>query len=435
MTEQKCGKQVLVIGGGGREHALVWKLSQSPQVNKIYIAPGNGGTLSMSHVENVSLSSQREIVEFADNKRIDLTVVGPEKPLSEGIADLFAKKNLLLFGPHKKPALLEASKSFAKSLMKTAGIPSPQHMTFSDADTAKYFLRKNEFSPPYVIKADGLAAGKGVVICADLKEADHHIDAMLQGQFGRASTTILIEEFVSGKELSFIAICDGVSAIPLATSEDHKRLLDDDKGPNTGGMGALSPALINSNVNDAVMKQVIYPALSEMKKNSIPYCGFLYAGIIIDKLGNINVLEFNCRMGDPEAQVILPRLRCDLFPILEAAALGKLSEFDKELSWDERSAVGVVMAAENYPLKSCVGEVIKLPENTDKDAMIFHAGTTWDKRQLVTNGGRILTVVGMGHTISMARKTAYDNVSQISFKNSYCRTDIPLNYTRSQIKN
>ena len=421
-------KNVLIIGSGGREHALGWKISSSPQVKKVYFAPGNGGTY-----ENVNIAQNDidKLVAFAEHQDNDmLTVVGPEDPLSLGIVDIFIKENLRIFGPTKKAALLETSKVFAKEFMHEAGIPTPKFKVFSDSEKAKdYVVSQNN---NLVVKADGLAAGKGVIVCDGQQEALAAIDSiMVKKQFGSAGDKVVIEERIIGEEVSFIAICDGRSMIPLASSQDHKRIFDGDRGPNTGGMGAYSPApIIDKDLHDKIVKQVIDPTISTMNRRGIPFKGFLYAGIIVDKQKHIPyVLEFNVRMGDPECQPIMMRMKSDLYEYIDAAVDGRLGSM-APIEWRDQTAVCVVMAAKGYPGRYEKGKVIEgLNEIIldNKNSMVFHAGTLRDlQNRLISNGGRVLGVTALGKDLRHAIDNTYSIVRKIHWGNNdhYYRTDI-----------
>lgn len=414
--------KVLVIGGGGREHALAWKMAQSPRISRVYVAPGNAGTALDPDMVNVPISSVAELVAFAESEQIALTVVGPEAPLSQGVVDAFRAAGLKIFGPYKDAAQLESSKDFAKAFMIRHGIPTAAYATFTDATAAHEYVRKQ--GAPIVIKADGLAAGKGVVVAMDEAEAHAAIDSMLSdNKLGSAGARVVIEEFLQGEEASFIVMVDGKNILPLATSQDHKRLLDGDQGPNTGGMGAYSPApVVTPEIHGKVMREIIKPTVAGMAKEGMPYTGFLYAGLMIDKDGNLKTLEFNCRMGDPETQPIMLRLKSDLVTLAEHGADGTLNEV--EADWDRRTALGVVMAAANYPDTPRNGDVITgLPKNLE-DAHVFHAGTTLKDGQVLTSGGRVLCVTALGETVKYAQARAYQIAEEIQFEGSQMRTDI-----------
>ncbi|NQW34606.1 MAG: phosphoribosylamine--glycine ligase [Methylophilales bacterium] len=413
---------VLIIGSGGREHALAWKISQSPLVKKIYVAPGNAGTALENLVENIDITDIDLLSQFAIEKKIDLTIVGPEVPLSKGIVNKFRDNNLNIFGPTREAAQLESSKDFSKFFMKKHGIPTAEYKTFTDAKSAHNYIAKK--GSPIVIKADGLAAGKGVVVAMNDEEAHNAIDLMLSdNQFGDAGARIIIEEFLQGEEVSFIVICDGESVLPLATSQDHKRLLDNDIGPNTGGMGAYSPAPIVSDVmHEKIMTQVINPTIDGMKAEGIKFTGFLYAGLMIDAEDNIKTLEFNCRMGDPETQPILFRLKSDLFKILFDAAKGDLKNNTAE--WENNSSITVVMAAKNYPNEPRLNDEIHGLSSKNKDTYIFHAGTKLTNNKIVTAGGRVLGITARGQTLNEAKNQAYRLIDNIRFDGAQFRNDI-----------
>ena len=415
--------KILVIGSGGREHALAWKLAQSVKIQKIYVAPGNGGTALDSRLENVNISNPDELADFAIQNDVQLTVVGPEAPLAAGIVNIFRAKNLKIFGPTKEAAQLESSKDFAKSFMERHGIPTAKYQTFSDLAAAHKYI--DEQGAPIVIKADGLAAGKGVIVAMNLTEAHDAVDMMLSdNKLGDAGARVVIEEFLEGEEASFIVLVDGKNILPLATSQDHKRLLDNDKGPNTGGMGAYSPApIVTPALHARVLREIITPTINGMKKDGIPFTGFLYAGLMIDKEGNPKTLVFNCRMGDPETQPIMSRLKSDLVYVMEHAVNGTLDKV--ELEWDRRIALGVVLAAAGYPENPVKGAIISgIPKETENQ-IVFHAGTKLDSEgKPVTSGGRVLCVVGLADTMRMAQKTAYEAVEAIHFDGVQYRSDI-----------
>ncbi len=414
--------KILVVGSGGREHALAWKLAQSKRIQRVIAAPGNGGTAIDPHIDNLPVSDPAQLADFAQNEGIGLTVVGPEAPLAAGIVDIFRARGLKIFGPTQKAAQLESSKDFAKAFMQRHGIPTAKYQTFSDAAAAHRYI--DEQGAPIVIKADGLAAGKGVVVAMSLDEAHGAIDMMLSdNRFGDAGARVVVEEFLEGEEASFIVMVDGKNILALATSQDHKRLLDNDEGPNTGGMGAYSPApIVTPQLHARVMREIIQPTVQGMAKDGIPYTGFLYAGLMIDAQGNPKTLEFNCRMGDPETQPIMARLKTDLVTVMEHAVNGTLDQI--ELEWDRRTALGVVMAAGGYPDAPTKGDVITgIPAETE-DSVTFHAGTTLDNGELKTSGGRVLCVVGLGDNVRLAQKNAYDAVDQIRFNGMQFRRDI-----------
>jgi phosphoribosylamine--glycine ligase len=414
--------KILVVGSGGREHALAWKLAQSPKVQVVYVAPGNAGTALDKRMQNLPITQVKELAEFAQREKIDLTLVGPEAPLAAGIVDLFRAQGLCIFGPTQAAAQLEASKDFAKSFMQRHGIPTAEYQTFSDAAQAHAYVAHK--GAPIVIKADGLAAGKGVVVAMTLAEAHAAIDAMLvDNKLGASGARVVIEECLVGEEASFIVMVDGKNILALATSQDHKRLLDHDEGPNTGGMGAYSPApVVTPEIHAKAMNQIIKPTVAGMAQDGIPYTGFLYAGLMIDHDGNPKTLEFNCRLGDPETQPIMARVKSDLVPIFEAAIEGQLDQV--EIEWDRRTALGVVMAAENYPGEPRKGDVIHgIPPEND-DSVTFHAGTVLKQEQVLTQGGRVLCVVGLGESVKLAQKQAYAALDQIQFDGMQYRHDI-----------
>ena len=414
--------KLLVIGSGGREHALAWKLAQSPRVQKVYVAPGNGGTATEPAVQNVPLTDFPALIAFAKRERIQLTVVGPEAPLAAGIVDAFREAGQRIFGPTRTAAQLEASKEFAKQFMVRHGIPTARHAAFSSPDEAKAYVAKE--GAPIVVKADGLAAGKGVVVAQTVDEATRAIDAMMiERQVGDAASRIVIEECLQGEEASFIVIADGIHALPLASSQDHKRLKDGDLGPNTGGMGAYSPApVVTPNVHARVMQEIVLPTIDGMAAEGMPFSGFLYAGLMIDKAGNPRTLEFNCRLGDPETQPILLRLKSDLLELIELALDGKLDQ--AKVEWDRRPALGVVIASAGYPEAPRKGDAIEgLPAATD-DCHVFHAGTRAEGNSVLTDGGRVLCVTALGDSLRLAQKRAYRAVESIRFSGLQYRKDI-----------
>jgi phosphoribosylamine--glycine ligase len=414
--------KLLVIGSGGREHAMAWKLAQSPRVQKVFVAPGNGGTATEIGLENLRLGDFAPLIEFCRKEHIHLTVVGPEAPLAAGIVDAFQEAGLKIFGPARAAARLEASKDFAKQFMVRHGLPTARHATFTNAADAMDYVEKQ--GAPIVIKADGLAAGKGVVVAATITEAKAAIDLMLvQNRLGDAGARIVVEEFLEGEEASFIVMAGGAHALPLATSQDHKRLQDGDQGPNTGGMGAYSPApVVTPELHARVMREIIQPAIAGMAKDGTPYTGFLYAGLMIDKAGNPRTLEFNCRLGDPETQPIMLRLKSDLLALVEHALEGTLDR--AAVDWDRRSALGVVLAASGYPDEPRLGDQITgLPRATE-DCRVFHAGTKLDGKRVLTNGGRVLCVTALGDSLKMARARAYEAAESIRFEGMQMRKDI-----------
>ncbi|AOJ92322.1 phosphoribosylamine--glycine ligase [Burkholderia multivorans] len=414
--------KLLVVGSGGREHALAWKLAQSPRVQMVYVAPGNGGTAQDERLKNVDITSLDALADFAESEGVAFTLVGPEAPLAAGIVNLFRARGLKIFGPTREAAQLESSKDFAKAFMKRHGIPTADYETFSDAAAAHAYIDAK--GAPIVVKADGLAAGKGVVVAMTLEEAHEAVDMMLSGnKLGDAGARVVIEEFLDGEEASFIVMVDGKHALALASSQDHKRLLDEDRGPNTGGMGAYSPApIVTPQMHARVMREIIMPTVRGMEKDGIRFTGFLYAGLMIDKEGNPRTLEFNCRMGDPETQPIMARLKSDFSKVVEQAIAGTLDTV--ELDWDRRTALGVVLAAHGYPDAPRKGDRINgIPAETEQ-AVTFHAGTTLDGDKLVTSGGRVLCVVGLADSVREAQQHAYDTINQINFEGMQYRRDI-----------
>ena len=414
--------KILVIGSGGREHAMAWKLAQSPKVQKVFVAPGNGGTATENGLENLSLNDFSQLIDFCKKEQIYLTVVGPEAPLAAGIVDAFQEAGLKIFGPLRAAAQLEASKDFAKRFMARHGLPTARYATFTDAGEAKAYVDKR--GAPIVVKADGLAAGKGVVVAATAAQAKAAIDMMLlQNRLGDAGARVVVEEYLEGDEASFIVMADGAHALPLATSQDHKRLKDGDQGPNTGGMGAYSPApVVTPRLHARVMREIIQPAIAGMAKDGTPYVGFLYAGLMIDKAGNPKTLEFNCRLGDPETQPIMLRLKSDLLALFEHALEGTLDRANAD--WDRRSALGVVLAARGYPDEPRKGDEITVLPGATEDCRVFHAGTKLDGERCVTNGGRVLCVTALGDSLKMARSRAYAMADTIRFDGMQLRRDI-----------
>jgi phosphoribosylamine--glycine ligase len=414
--------KVLVVGGGGREHALAWRLAASQRLQRVYVAPGNGGTARDRRLRNVPITAPDALADFVVTEKIELTVVGPEAPLAAGIVDLFRARGLRVFGPTRAAAQLEASKDFAKAFMTRHGIPTARYQTFTSAPEARAFV--SQHGAPIVIKADGLAAGKGVVVAQTVAQAHAAIDDMLVGnRFGASGARVVIEEFLAGEEASFIVMSDGRHALALATSQDHKRLLDGDEGPNTGGMGAYSPApVVTPEVHARVMREIIMPTINGMAADGIPYTGFLYAGLMIDADGQPRTVEFNCRMGDPETQPIMMRMKSDLVDLLEHAVDGTLDR--AEVSWDRRAALGVVIAAGGYPETPRSGDPITaLPADSD-DCVTFHAGTQMLDGNTVTSGGRVLCVTALGDSVRSAQRRAYDAVAQVRFDGAQYRTDI-----------
>lgn len=421
---------ILVIGGGGREHALAWKLAQSVKVKNIYLAPGNGGTALDGRFKNIPITDVVELRVWAEVNKIVLTVVGPEAPLAAGVVDEFRKHGLRIFGPTQAAAQLESSKAFSKAFMKRHGIPTADYDTFSEPVAAHAYI--DQMGAPIVIKADGLAAGKGVVVAMTLAEAHEAVDFMLLDNtlgvtHNEGGARVVIEEFLVGEEASFIVLCDGKNVLALATSQDHKRLLDGDLGPNTGGMGAYSPApVVTPDVHARAMREIILPTIRGMEKDGIPYTGFLYAGLMIGADGHAKTLEFNCRMGDPETQPILMRLKTELVDVMMAATEpglhGRLDHI--ELEWDRRTALGVVMAAHGYPMNPRKGDAITgLPKDAD-DAVVFHAGTTLIDGELQTSGGRVLCVTVLADNVRQAQQRAYEVAHRINFSGAQYRSDI-----------
>jgi len=414
--------KLLVVGSGGREHALAWKLAQSPRVQKVFVAPGNGGTANETGVENAPTTETPALIDFCRREGIALTVVGPEAPLASGIVDAFREAGLRIFGPTRAAAQLESSKHFAKTFMQRHGLPTARYRSFESAREARAYVAAEK--TPIVVKADGLAAGKGVVVASTKEEANAAIDAMLsERRFGAAGARVVIEEFLEGEEASFIVMCDGTHVLPLATSQDHKRLRDGDQGPNTGGMGAYSPApIVTPKVHARVMREIIQPAVQGMAADGHPYTGFLYAGLMIDAAGNPKTLEFNCRLGDPETQPILMRLKSDLLELVEQALAGTLDRV--EAQWDRRCALGVVLAAAGYPGEPRGGDRIEgIPAPAD-DCRVFHAGTKLDSGALVTSGGRVLCVTSLGDSLRIARSRAYEVIDRIRYDGMQYRRDI-----------
>ena len=413
--------KVLVIGGGGREHALAWRLAASPRVQRVFVAPGNGGTARDARLHNVAIGEPAALADFAHDEKVTLTVVGPEAPLAAGVVDVFRARGLRIFGPTRAAAQLESSKAFAKDFMRRHAIPTASYASFTDA--AQAHAHVDAHGAPIVVKADGLAAGKGVVVAATVAEAHAAIDAMLPAGAPQGGARVVIEECLAGEEASFIVLSDGQHVLPLATSQDHKRLRDGDAGPNTGGMGAYSPApIVTPNVHAKAMHEIILPAIAGMARDGMPFTGFLYAGLMIDARGDVRTLEFNARLGDPEAQPILMRLKSDLADVLLHATAGTLDQV--ELQWDRRFALGVVIAAAGYPGDPRKGDPITgLPPDAD-DAMVFHAGTTIAGGALVTSGGRVLCVTALGESARLAQQRAYETLAGIAFDGMQFRHDI-----------
>ena len=424
--QSSLGEQmkVLVVGGGGREHALAWKLRQSAGVTEVLVAPGNAGTATEPGLRNVNVAADdcAGLLALAQREAVDFTLVGPELPLVAGLVDDFTAAGMPCFGPSKAAAQLEGSKAFSKDFLQRHGIPTAAHATFTDVNAASDYVRNQ--GAPIVIKADGLAAGKGVVVATDEAQALAAVNDMLSGNvFGEAGHKVVIEEFLQGEEASFICLCDGVNAIPFASSQDHKARDDGDKGPNTGGMGAYSPApVVTSDVHVTVMREVIEPTLAGMAKDGAPYVGFLYAGLMINGEGRPKVIEFNCRFGDPEAQPVMMRLRSDLLHACQAAVAGKLA--DVQLQFDPRVALGVVMAAGGYPGRYESDDVISGLDKELADTKVFHAGTRQQQSEIVTAGGRVLCVVGLGEDVALAQARAYERLDLIGWRNRYFRKDI-----------
>ncbi len=418
--------KVLVVGGGGREHALAWKLKQSPRVAQVFVAPGNGGTARDADLTNIDITDVRALREWAQAQGIALTVVGPEAPLAAGVVDEFRAHGMRIFGPTKAAAQLESSKAFSKAFMKRHGIPTAAYETFSDPALAHAYV--DQMGAPIVVKADGLAAGKGVVVAMTLAEAHEAIDFMLLDNtlgvaHNEGGARVVIESFLQGEEASFIVLCDGKTVTALATSQDHKRLLDADQGPNTGGMGAYSPApVVTPEVHRRAMEEIILPTVRGMEADGIPYTGFLYAGLMIEPSGAVKTLEFNCRMGDPETQPIMMRLQSDLAEVMLAATEQRLDEVT--LQWDDRVALGVVLAAHGYPLTPRKGDVITALPVDSADAVVFHAGTAKKDGAVVTSGGRVLCATALGADVADAQKRAYALVQGVAFDGMQYRKDI-----------
>ncbi len=418
--------KLLVIGSGGREHALAWRLAKTPGLQKVYVAPGNAGTAHEHEIENVDISDPAALADFAEKEKIHLTVVGPEAPLAAGVVNVFRARGLKIFGPTREAAQLESSKDFAKRFMTKHKIPTAAFATFSDAAAAHAYVGAQ--GAPIVIKADGLAAGKGVVVATTLDEAHDAIDDMLSGNKlgvanNAAGARVVIEEFLAGEEASFIVMVDGRNVLALASSQDHKRIGDGDTGPNTGGMGAYSPApVVTPAIHAKTMREIILPTVRGMAADGMPYTGFLYAGLMIGKDGSVKTVEFNCRMGDPETQPIMMRLKSDLLTLLEHAVAGKLDQVEAE--WDRRVALGVVLAAAHYPDTPRKGDVISgIPPETE-DTHVFHAGTAERNGMVVTSGGRVLCVTALGDNVKQAQKRAYDALFGIHFDGMQFRNDI-----------
>lgn len=416
--------KILVIGGGGREHALAWKAAQNTSVEIVYVAPGNAGTANESKLQNVAIGAEDvpALLQFAKDNAIDLTIVGPEAPLVIGVVDAFQAEGLKIFGPSKGAAQLEGSKAFTKDFLARHDIPTGFYQNFTEIDPAIEYVRK--IGAPIVVKADGLAAGKGVIVAMTLTEAEDAIKDMLAGNaFGEAGSRVVIEEFLDGEEASFIVMVDGKNVVPMATSQDHKRAYNNDEGPNTGGMGAYSPApVVTDEIYQRIMSEVIYPTVEGMAKEGHPYTGFLYAGLMIAADGTPKVIEYNCRFGDPETQPIMMRMQSDLVELCLAAVDGELA--GKEAKFDPRPAVGVVLAAGGYPGSYNKGDVITGIPDATADAKTFHAGTTLKDGNVVTAGGRVLCATAMGSSVTEAQKLAYQAVNQIQWQDVQFRTDI-----------
>jgi phosphoribosylamine---glycine ligase len=426
--------KVLVVGSGGREHAMAWRIAQSPKIQMVYVAPGNGGTATEPNIQNIPITEINTLIAFVEREGIALTVVGPEGPLSEGIVDQFRAKGLKIFGPTKAAARLESSKDYAKAFMAKHKIPTAKYQSFCDAEKAHAYIEAQ--GAPIVVKADGLAAGKGVVVAQTKQEAHAAVDDMLKdNRFGSAGALVVIEEFLAGEEASFIVMVDGRHALALASSQDHKRLKDEDQGPNTGGMGAYSPApCVTPSIHAKVLREIIQPTIAGMAKEGIQYTGFLYAGIMIDAKGNARTLEFNCRLGDPETQPIMARMKTDFVTLLEKAIAGKLENV--EIEWDRRTALSVVMAAGGYPEAPQSGDLIsglgtkgaamsiEGKNGEPIEALVFHAGTVLENDEVKTSGGRVLGVTGLGDSVRMAQQNAYAAVNQIQFSGMQYRSDI-----------
>lgn len=415
--------KLLVIGNGGREHALAWKLANSPKVKTVFVAPGNAGTAAEHKVQNIPLTNHADLIQFCCDNQITFTLVGPEAPLAAGIVDDFRAVGLPIFGPTQAAAQLESSKDFAKAFMAKHNIPTAQYQTFENAEQAHDYV--NQKGAPIVIKADGLAAGKGVIVAMTLDEAHAAIDDMLFGnKMGNAGSRVVIEDFLTGEEASFIVMVDGDNVLPMATSQDHKRLRDGDQGPNTGGMGAYSPApVVTPEVYERAMNEIILPTVRGMKSDSIEFTGFLYAGLMIDNTGAPFTIEFNCRFGDPETQPIMSRLDSDLVDLIQAALDKKLDKATAK--WSDKVAVGVVLAAHNYPDTPRKGDVITGIDAANSIGHVFHAGTSTNEQgEIITNGGRVLCVVGLGDNVPWAKNTAYRAVDDIQFDGMQFRSDI-----------
>ena len=414
--------KLLVIGSGGREHAIAWRLAQSPRVSRIFVAPGNAGTAQEDGLLNIDLDAIPDLLKFAREGGVHATIVGPEAPLAAGVVDAFRAAGLRIFGPTKAAAQLEASKDFAKRFMQRHGIPTSRYETFTNAKAAHAYIDRE--GAPIVIKADGLAAGKGVVVATSLPEAHEAVDMMLAGnKLGDAGHRVVIEQFMEGEEASFIVMVDGRNVLPLASSQDHKRIFDGDRGPNTGGMGAYSPApVVTPEVHHRVMREIITPTVKGMAAEGVPFTGFLYAGLMIDGEGAPRVVEFNCRLGDPETQPIMMRLKSDLFTLFEHAIDGTLDQVQAE--WDRRAALGVVVAAAGYPDATRKGDAITGLPKPEEDLHVFHAGTATKDGKVVTRGGRVLCVTALGEKVKIAADRAYEALEKIRFDGMQYRRDI-----------
>jgi phosphoribosylamine---glycine ligase len=426
--------KILVVGAGGREHAMAWRIAKSPKVQMVYVAPGNGGTATEPNIQNLPITNIDTLIAFVEREGIALTVVGPEGPLSEGIVDKFRARGLKIFGPTQAAARLESSKDYAKAFMAKHEIPTAKYQSFRDPEKAHAYIEAQ--GAPIVVKADGLAAGKGVVVAQTKEQAHAAVDDMLKdNRFGSAGAVVVIEEFLEGEEASFIVMVDGRHALALASSQDHKRLKDEDQGPNTGGMGAYSPApCVTPSIHAKVLREIIQPTIAGLAKEGIQYTGFLYAGIMIDAKGKARTLEFNCRLGDPETQPIMARMKTDFVTLLEKAVAGKLENV--EIEWDRRTALSVVMAAGGYPEAPQSGDLvsglgtrgaattIEGKNGEPIEALVFHAGTVLENNEVKTSGGRVLGVTGLGDSVRMAQQNAYAAVNQIQFNGMQYRSDI-----------
>ena len=413
---------ILILGSGGREHSLAWAVKQNPKTDRLIVAPGNAGIAMLAEVADIDILDSSTVVTFCEENAIDFVIIGPEAPLAAGVADACRQAGLLTFGPSAAAARLEASKAFTKAICDACAAPTAAYARFTEAAPARAYIAAK--GAPIVVKADGLAAGKGVIVAMTEGEALAAIDDMFGGEFGAAGAEVVIEEFMQGEEASFFILTDGTTALPIGTAQDHKRAGDGDTGPNTGGMGAYSPApVVTPEVHARAMREIIMPTLVGMAAEGLPYTGFLYAGLMIDAKGAPRVVEFNCRMGDPETQPIMMRLKSDLVDLVEAAIAGKLDKIEAE--WDRRFALGVVMAAAGYPDSPRKGDAIHgLPTEANADVHVFHAGTTEQGGQVVTSGGRVLCVTALGDNVRSAQKQAYEQVDQIHFDGMQCRHDI-----------